>query len=87
MYEMIRVMAGVEPEGIAWERVRIAPHTMDVKDLQGRAATPKGTIAFRYENRNGIWRYYLTLPKGMEVDFCYPDGRMESLTGGNEYEL
>lgn len=46
MYEMMRTMAGVVPERIGWEHVRIQPHTMDLEDLQGKVATPKGSISF-----------------------------------------
>lgn len=81
MYEMMRTMAGVVPEGIGWECVRIAPHTMDLDALQGKVATPKGNISFQYEKKDEIWHYHLELPEGMEATFCYPDGRTEHLSG------
>lgn len=42
MYEIMRTMVGVVSKGIGWEHVRIRPNTMDLEDLQGKAATPKG---------------------------------------------
>lgn len=85
MYEMMRTMAGVVPEGICWERVRIQPHTMDLEDLQGKAATPKGDISFRYERTDGVWHYSVELPEGMEAEFVYPDGRTEYLNKGEAW--
>ena len=82
MYEMIRTMAGVVPEGIGWEHVRIKPNTMDLEDLQGKVTTPKGDISFRYEKKDGVWYYSLELPEGMEATFIYPDGRTEYLAEG-----
>lgn len=82
MYEMVRTMAGVVPEGIGWEHIRIVPHTMDLDVLEGRVASPKGDISFRYEEVDGVWHYSLKLSEGMEATFCYPDGRTERLTGG-----
>ena len=82
MYEMIRTMAGVVPEGIGWEHIRIAPHTMDLDVLEGRVTSPKGDISFRYEKVDGAWHYSLKLSEGMDATFCYPDGRTERLTGG-----
>ncbi len=87
MYEMMRTMAGVTAEGIGWEHVRIAPHPMDLEDLQGKAVTPKGDISFRYEKAGGVWRYLVELPEGLEATFCYPDGRTEHLAGGAAHEL
>ena len=82
MYEMVRTMAGVVPEGIGWEHVRIQPNTMDLEDLQGKAATPKGDIFFRYEKADGVWHYSVELPEGMEATFVYPDGSQVRLNGG-----
>ena len=82
MYEMVRTMAGVVPEGIGWEHVRIQPNTMDLEDLQGKAATPKGDISFRYEKADGVWHYSVELPEGMEATFVYPDGSQVRLNGG-----
>lgn len=80
--ELTETMAGVVPEGIGWEHVRIQPCPMDLGDLQGKAATPKGDVSFRYEKTDGVWHYFLELPEGMEATFIYPDGRAEHLCGG-----
>ena len=82
MYEMMRTMAGVVPEGIGWEHVRIEPHTMDLDDLQGKVSTPKGVISFWYEKAEDVWNYFVELPEGMEATFVYPDGKTKHLDGG-----
>ncbi len=85
LYEMMRTMAGIVPEGIGWEHVRIRPCTMDLEDLQGKAATPKGDISFRYEKTEEGWLYSVELPEGMEGEFLYPDGRTQHLSGGEAW--
>ena len=38
---MMHTMAGAAPDGIGWEHIRIAPHTMNQDVLQGKVTTPQ----------------------------------------------
>ena len=80
MLELIRGVAGIQPDGAGWNRVRIAPQLLDLPDLKGIAATPRGNILFDLNES----RYLLTLPEGMEGVFRHPDGRVIPLHGGEQ---
>lgn len=84
---MVRTIAGISPEGIGWARVKIAPQLMDIPDLEGTAATPKGAISFRYRRADSKWTYSLRLPENLSGNFFFPDGRTQHLNGGMAYEL
>ena len=78
MLELIRGVAGIRQEGIGWNRVVIAPHLMDLPDLSGTLATPKGDISFAYQPD----RYEVTLPEGITGTFMDPDGHTKALHEG-----
>ncbi len=48
IYEMMRKLAGVEPGEPGWKTVLVRPHLEYLAELQGEAATPMGTVEFRY---------------------------------------
>lgn len=81
IYELIRTVAGVHvgEDG----RVRVAPHTMDLPDLRGQAATLRGPVRFDYrKDEAGRWQYAVTLPEGMTGLFRFPDGSETPLREG-----
>lgn len=85
MYEMMRTMAGVRCAGLFWEQIEIAPHMMDLRELQGAAVTPKGTIRFHYQTEgNGKARYAFCLPKGVNATFIAPNGQRFALAAGKQ---
>lgn len=90
IYEMIRVIAGIAPEGDGWKKARICPHMDYLPDLEGEAATPKGAVRFSYRTRiredgEKEYEYQITLPEGMDALFVGSDGRKTELTGGKTY--
>ncbi|MBP5725809.1 MAG: family 78 glycoside hydrolase catalytic domain [Clostridia bacterium] len=78
MLELIRGVAGIRQEGVGWEKVVIAPCMMDLPDLHGTAATPKGNIRFDY-SQDG---FTIELPEGISGIFTHPDGRDIKLHSG-----
>ncbi|MBQ9308830.1 MAG: family 78 glycoside hydrolase catalytic domain, partial [Clostridia bacterium] len=80
MLELIRGIAGIRQEGVGWERVILAPCLMDLPDLHGVAATPKGDISFDFARD----RFSVTLPQGMTGVFRHPDGRLIPLHAGSQ---
>ncbi len=87
MYEMIRTMAGVHPEGIGWESVNIRPQLLDLENIQGKACTPYGSIEFHYEKRGGKWHYLLKMPPKLNGTFSASKNRIEQLQGGKTYQF
>ncbi len=82
MYEMMRKLAGVEPGEPGWKTVLVKPHLEYLNELEGRAATPKGAVEFRYgPDTEGIC-CVVTLPKGLSGVFCLPDGSRQTLREG-----
>ena len=80
MLELIRGVAGIRQEGVGWEKVIIAPCMMNLPDLRGTAATPKGDIRFDFTQSG----YIVTLPEGMTGIFRHPDGREIPLHSGTQ---
>ena len=84
MYEMVRTMAGVRSEGIAWESVIIEPHLMGLEDIRGVVATPRGDIGFDYSDGHRI----LDIPDNMQVFYIHADGKREKLhVGKNDINI
>ena len=80
MLELIRGVAGIRQEGVGWEKAVIAPCMLDLPDLRGVAATPKGDIRFEFAQSS----YTVTLPEGMTGVFRHPDGREIALRSGTQ---
>lgn len=78
LLELIRGVAGIRQEGVGWEKVTIAPCMMDLPDLHGAAATPKGDIRFDYSQDS----FTVSLPDGLTGTFRHPDGRKIELRSG-----
>lgn len=83
IYEMVRSMAGVRQAAPGWSKAVIRPQLIGVSDLYGEVMTPRGIVKFAYhKNANGKWAYEISLPKGLDAGFYYPDGRVMELAGG-----
>ena len=80
MLELIRGIAGIRQEGVGWEKVMITPCLMDLTDLRGSLATPKGDICFGFTRDS----YTVSLPEGMTGVFRHSDGRVIVLHGGTQ---
>ena len=80
MLELIRDIAGIRPEKPGWDSVMIAPCLMDLPNLEGMAATPKGDITFSFTPEH----FSITLPEGMTGTFRHPDGRVITLQSGSQ---
>ena len=79
----MRTAAGVHPQKDG--SVLIAPHTMDLNDLRGQAATKNGPVVFAYiRNENNKWEYALTLPAGTSGLFRFPGGKETPLHEGEQ---
>lgn len=86
LYEMIRCMAGIRPAQPGWRSVEISPHMEYVNDLEGKAATPVGTVGFSYRKLGGgITQYDLSLPENIDGVFVTEEGKRYPLHGGKTY--
>lgn len=85
LFEMMRTLAGVRSAGPFWNKVEIAPHLMDLEELEGTAVTPKGAIRFHYQKQpDGKTKYILQLPEEIRANLVCPDGRRFALRAGEQ---
>ena len=92
IYEMVRTMAGISPEGAGWQKARIHPHMDYIPDLEGTVVTPKGTVRFSYRSElcgtgERKYTYQITMPEGLDVVFAGRDGKEKELSGGETYRF
>lgn len=70
-----RYAAGIdqEPDSVAYERLRIAPQLGGrLTKLAARYETPRGTVATRWEIRDGGAEFALTVPPGATARVTLP---------------
>ena len=87
MYEMMRTIAGVKPDGAGKRHITITPHLMDLTDVHGNSITPYGAVEFSYERENGILRYRLKIPENIRATIQFEDGETWELEKGGTVVL
>ena len=87
MYEMMRTIAGVKPDGAGKQHITITPHLMDLTDVHGSSITPYGAVEFSYERENGILRYRLKIPENIRATIQFEDGETRELEKGGTVVL
>jgi alpha-L-rhamnosidase len=70
-YDLLSIVAGIQPAAPGFKRVRIEPHLGNLNHLD--AAMPVGTdeIQVHYERRAGKWTAIVTLPPVLSGDFFW----------------
>ncbi len=64
---------GVRPAAPGYERLLFAPCGV-CDDVRGVVPTVKGLIGVRGERKNGVMKYTVALPEGLEMETHLPDG-------------
>jgi hypothetical protein len=82
-YDLLTMVAGIQPEAPGFKRVRIAPHLGNLEHLD--AAMPHGSdeIRVHYERRERKWTAMVTLPAGLDGDFVW-QGKSYALRAGKQ---
>jgi len=80
-YDLLTVVAGIEPDAPGFRHVRIGPHLGNLQHLD--ASMPHGSdeIHVHYERHGEKWVATVTLPAALEGDFVW-HGQMYSLHPG-----
>lgn len=81
-YDLLALVAGVEPSSPGFKTVRIAPHLGDLTSLEAAYPAPQGLIAMKYLVKDGGLHAELTLPAGLTGEFVWK-GKTTALKGGN----
>lgn len=79
--DLLRLVAGIQPAGAGYRRVRIAPHLGSLKRLDAAAAHPNGLIEARYTVEGKRLRADIRLPSGISGVFVWR-GREHALRPG-----
>jgi alpha-L-rhamnosidase len=70
-YDLLTLVAGIEPASPGFASVRIAPHLGDLGKLTAEFPHPKGMIEVHFERSGQALRGTVTLPPGLEGVFVW----------------
>lgn len=82
IYEMTRVLAGIQSTQPGWSSAVIAPCIDSLPDLTGQVITPAGLIRFCYRRLANGTCYDIEMPDGLPGVFRYPGGTEVALKSG-----
>ena len=78
IYDLLSIVAGIEPSSPGFATVRIAPHLGGLPSLKAAFPHPQGEIAVNYERTGSTLKATVTLPGTLTGTFAY---------GGKEWPL
>jgi alpha-L-rhamnosidase len=81
IYDLLTLVAGIEPASPGFATVRIAPHLGGLRSLQAASPHPQGMIAVRFERSGDTLEATITLPDNLTGEFVY-NGKSQALHGG-----
>jgi hypothetical protein len=71
IYDLLTLVAGIEPASPAFKTVRIAPHLGDLPSLSATFPHPSGPIQLNYVRHGDALDSTITLPAGLSGEFLY----------------
>ena len=80
-YDLLTLVAGIEPSAPGFAAVRIAPHMGELTSVAASFPHPRGTIAVQFERNAEAVRGSITLPEGLNGTFVWK-GKTEELHPG-----
>lgn len=78
VYELVRVVAGIQRDGIGWNRVRVKPFLSGIEEMSGEIVTGSGVISYIYMKHGEKREYHIQLPPNMKGTL---------VISGREYKL
>jgi hypothetical protein len=82
-YDLLTLVAGIEPDAPGFKRVRISPHLGSLTHLDASMPHGADTIHVHYERRGEKWIATVTLPAGLDGDFVW-QGQVHALHPGEQ---
>lgn len=70
LYEVPRMLLGVQPAAPGWARIRVEPHAIGLERLSGTVPTPKGPVTVRWEKAGDALRVSVEGPKDVPLELC-----------------
>lgn len=81
IYDLLTLVAGIEPASPGFASVRIAPHLGDLPSLRASFPHPAGTIQVKYERTGGTLDATIELPPNLSGEFLF-HGKSQPLHPG-----
>jgi alpha-L-rhamnosidase len=81
IYDLLTLVAGIEPASPGFKTVRIAPHLGNLPSLSAVYPHPDGMIEVKYQRRGAGIDATITLPGKLEGEFLF-QGKTRKLTPG-----
>jgi alpha-L-rhamnosidase len=85
-FDFLNTVAGIEPAAPGFGKVLIQPHLGNLNHLAAAIPVPQGTIAVKYERRNGRLAADITLPQGMTGWLAWGGQKLELHPGEQHVE-
>jgi hypothetical protein len=82
-YDLLAIVAGIEPAEPGFRTVRIAPHLGSLRMVRAAVPTPKGMVRVVYTRTGERLTADITLPDGVTGDFVW-NGRTDALRPGRQ---
>lgn len=83
-YDLLTLVAGIEPASPGFASVRIAPHLGDLREISAEFPHPQGMIRVQFERAGDTLAGTVTLPPGLQGAFVW-NGKQQALhTGVNK---
>jgi alpha-L-rhamnosidase len=86
IYDMLTLVAGIEPASPGFASVRIAPHLGNLNSLFASCPHPDGTISVEYHRQGSGLDATVTLPAKLEGNFSFHDKVWPLKPGTNHIE-
>ena len=80
-YDLLTLVAGIEPASPGFKKVKIEPHLGDLTSLEATYPHDKGLIHVRYAVSSGTLHADVELPEGLTGEFVWK-GKTTALKGG-----
>ena len=82
IYDLLTLVAGIEPASPGFATVRIAPHLGNLPSLTATYSHPQGNIKVKYERKGSDFHGEITLPGTLTGTFQVDSGRIMPLKPG-----
>lgn len=82
-YDLLTLVAGIEPAAPGFRRVRIAPHLRGLHHLEASMPHADGDIRVAYALHGSVWTATVTLPAGLTGELVWK-GRATPLHAGTQ---
>jgi alpha-L-rhamnosidase len=80
-YDLLTLVAGIQPASPGFASVRIAPHLGDLREVSAEFPHPQGMIRVHFERSGNALKGTVTLPSGLAGTFVW-EGKEQALRSG-----